>query len=123
MKPREDAIHLAAECWCDEETSHKEMDATLAMAFAKRLEVIMQERDALKAQVDELSGHSLAQADEIKQLKIYLTNYQNDMIEKNRQLEIAVKALDSVFKNQNASKGDWHRCREALAEIQKMRGV
>lgn len=52
MKPREDAIHLAAQCWCDEETSHKEMDSTLAMAFAKRLEVLMQERDSLKAQVE-----------------------------------------------------------------------
>lgn len=52
MKPREDAIHLAAQCWCDEETSHKEMDSTLAMAFAKRLEVIIAERDSLKEQLE-----------------------------------------------------------------------
>lgn len=51
MTPREDAIHLAAQCWCDEETSHKEKDSTLAMAFAKRLENLMQEREALKAQL------------------------------------------------------------------------
>lgn len=40
----------------------------------------------MQAQVDELSGQTLALTDEIKQLKIYLTNYQNDMIEKNKQL-------------------------------------
>lgn len=56
----------------------------------------------MQAQVDELSSHSLAQADEIKQLKIYLTNYQNDMIEKNKQVEIAFQAL------KQANAHPWH---------------
>lgn len=85
------------------------------------------ENDSLKAQIDELSGHSLAQADEIKQLKIYLTNYQNDMIEKNRQLEIAVKALkyyDGVHRlNWTIDFADLPKtAKEALEQIQKMRG-
>lgn len=89
---------------------------------------LAEERDSLKAQVDELSGHSLAQADEIKQLKIYLTNYQNDMIEKNKQLEIAVKALEfyeypwTEYQYKNFLKDQGDRARQALAQIQKMRG-
>lgn len=54
MTPREDAIHLAAQCWCDVNTSHVEMNPALAMAFAKRLEMKMQEIDSLKQQVEEL---------------------------------------------------------------------
>lgn len=31
-------LEIAAQCWCDEETSMIEMDSRLAKAFAKRLE-------------------------------------------------------------------------------------
>lgn len=34
----EKAIHIAAQCWCDEETQTIEMDTRLATAFAKRLD-------------------------------------------------------------------------------------
>lgn len=53
-EPREDAIHLAAQCWCDVNTGHIEMNPVLAMAFAKRLEIKMQEIDSLKQQAEEL---------------------------------------------------------------------
>lgn len=53
MNPREDAIHLSAQCWCDVNTGHIEMNPALAMAFAKRLEMKMQENDSLKQQVAE----------------------------------------------------------------------
>lgn len=33
----EQARMLAAQCWCDEETSGKEMDATLAEAVARKI--------------------------------------------------------------------------------------
>lgn len=37
-KPSENSIHIAAQCWCDEETRMIEMDTRLANAFAKRLD-------------------------------------------------------------------------------------
>lgn len=36
-----EARHFAAQCWCDEETSHIPMDVTLAEAVAKRIAVWM----------------------------------------------------------------------------------
>lgn len=33
----EKAREIAAQCWCDEETKHKEMDVVLADAVAKRI--------------------------------------------------------------------------------------
>ena len=33
----EEALHIAARCWCDKETGHAIMDERLAMAFARRL--------------------------------------------------------------------------------------
>lgn len=38
----EQARMLAAQCWCDEETSGKEMDATLAEAMARRIAAWME---------------------------------------------------------------------------------
>jgi hypothetical protein len=32
------SLELAAQCWCDEDTSNIEMDSHLANAFAKRLD-------------------------------------------------------------------------------------
>ena len=40
----------------------------------------------------------------------------------NEALKIAVDALECVFKNSNANRGDWHSCREALEEICRLRG-
>jgi hypothetical protein len=36
--PSKKALEMAAQCWCDEETSHIEMDTALALAFAKRID-------------------------------------------------------------------------------------
>lgn len=38
----EAAMQEAAQCWCDDETSSKQMDHVLAEAFAKRLAVWME---------------------------------------------------------------------------------
>lgn len=40
-KPNKLAMQVAARCWCDDETSAIEMDARLAMAFAKRLDLCL----------------------------------------------------------------------------------
>jgi hypothetical protein len=37
-----EALQIAAQCWCDEETKHIEMDSDLAKAVAKRLCVLME---------------------------------------------------------------------------------
>jgi len=37
------ALELAAQCWCDPETSSKEMDVELAKAFARRLDPLLQQ--------------------------------------------------------------------------------
>jgi len=37
------ALELAAQCWCDPETSSKEMDVELAKSFARRLDPILQQ--------------------------------------------------------------------------------
>lgn len=46
-KPSESSLHLAAQCWCDPETSDRVMDEKLALAFARRY-------DAIEARVREL---------------------------------------------------------------------
>jgi hypothetical protein len=38
----QEATEIAAQCWCDKETSHIVMDSTLAMAVAKRIAGWMQ---------------------------------------------------------------------------------
>lgn len=40
-KPSQKAMEIAAQCWTDEETSMIEMDTRLAMAFARRLDMVM----------------------------------------------------------------------------------
>ncbi len=40
-KPSEKALHIAARCWCDDETQHIEMDSRLATAFAKRIHELL----------------------------------------------------------------------------------
>lgn len=39
----EEACQIAAQCWCDAETAHIEMDVRLAEAFARRLLLIRAE--------------------------------------------------------------------------------
>ena len=39
--PSELAIAIAAQCWCDDDTGHIEMDVELATAFAKRITAYM----------------------------------------------------------------------------------
>lgn len=41
MFTTEHSLQLAAQCWCDLETSNTQMDPVLATAFAKRLETLM----------------------------------------------------------------------------------
>ncbi len=43
-------LGIAAQCWCDKETSGIEVDARLATAFAKRLD----EKDAEIAELNEM---------------------------------------------------------------------
>lgn len=40
-KSSKNSIHLAAQCWCDEETREIEFDSRLATAFAKRLDSVL----------------------------------------------------------------------------------
>jgi hypothetical protein len=37
-KPSEKALQIAAQCWCDDNTSDRVMDIELAIAFVKRLD-------------------------------------------------------------------------------------
>jgi hypothetical protein len=52
------SLELAAQCWCDEDTSNIEMDSHLANAFAKRLDTkdkrIAELEKELKALVSEV---------------------------------------------------------------------
>lgn len=52
----EEALQEAAQCWCDDETSGKQMDAALAMAFAKRLAVWMETAAMMSRNADFLRG-------------------------------------------------------------------
>ena len=38
--PSDEALQIAARCWCDDETKEIEMDSRLAAAFAKRLDIL-----------------------------------------------------------------------------------
>ena len=51
---KEKALHMAAQCWCDHETSHKEMDTLLAGAFAKRIEDLLDTIAARDKRIAEL---------------------------------------------------------------------
>ena len=53
------AQQIAAQCWCDPETSHIVMDPALANAFAKRLARQMEEIDKLVRQINELNKQLL----------------------------------------------------------------
>lgn len=44
----ESAIEMAAQCWCDKETSMIEMDSRLATAFAKRYTDLQEKYESLK---------------------------------------------------------------------------
>lgn len=52
--PTEKSIHIAAQCWCDKETSHIVMNIKLATAFAKRLDTKEDEINTLKSQIETL---------------------------------------------------------------------
>jgi hypothetical protein len=63
-KHMEQARMIAAQCWCDEETSGKEMDATLAEAVARRIAAWMEtaaqmarNADFYRGLVDECAKH------------------------------------------------------------------
>lgn len=44
----DESRQMAAQCWCDEETKHIEMDVRLAEAFAKRMVILLERlRDSL----------------------------------------------------------------------------
>lgn len=46
--PSVESIHTAAQCWCDPETSSIEMDTRLAMAFARRLDEVKADLEAVQ---------------------------------------------------------------------------
>lgn len=52
-----EARGLAAQCWCDKETSGIEMDARLAEAFAKRLAEKMETIHHLEVNINLLEKH------------------------------------------------------------------
>jgi len=52
----EEALQEAAQCWCDDETSGKQMDAALARAFAKRLSVWMETAAMMSRNADFFRG-------------------------------------------------------------------
>lgn len=51
-EPREEAIHIAAQCWCDPENAKTVMDVDLAKSFANRLELEMQKFDLQTRKLD-----------------------------------------------------------------------
>ena len=53
---REEALQEAAQCWCDDETSGKQMDVALAEAFAKRLAVWMETAAMMSRNADFFRG-------------------------------------------------------------------
>lgn len=55
----EKALEIAAQCWCDPETSHLNMNSELANAFAKRLARKMEDNDKLERQLNELNKQLL----------------------------------------------------------------
>ena len=52
----EEALQEAAQCWCDDETSGKQMDVALAEAFAKRLAVWMETAAMMSRNADFFRG-------------------------------------------------------------------
>jgi hypothetical protein len=66
----EESLHLAAQCWCDEETGSIQMDHRLAVAFAKRY-------DALQARLEKA-----VEALEKVQSKREMTRLANCCVEK-----------------------------------------
>ena len=66
-----ESLETAAQCWCDKETSHIEMSAPLATAFAKRLD----EKDKLiNAGLEREEGMLVAIGNLQNQLAIELTH-------------------------------------------------
>lgn len=47
-KLRDEAIAIAAQCWCDPRTSNVEMDTRLAEVFAERVEDLLRENGELR---------------------------------------------------------------------------
>jgi len=52
----QEARAIAAQCWCDPETSHIEMDVNLAEAFAKRLNVVFEQRRCMETLLDPVNA-------------------------------------------------------------------
>jgi hypothetical protein len=50
------SLELAAQCWCDEDTSNIEMDSHLANAFAKRLDTKDKRIAELEKELDNLNS-------------------------------------------------------------------
>ena len=122
MNPREDAIHIAAQCWCDVNTSHIETNPALAMAFAKRLETKMQENDSLKQQVEKLKSEARlhdtivtqlqrGHAAQLKTKDEKIAKYQIDVDWYEEASRIAIDAVKEIKKA--ALKGD-----ETSAELE-----
>lgn len=55
--PSDESLEIAAQCWCDPETIGRTMDVELAIAFAKRLDVV---RDELETERMRLAACGVA---------------------------------------------------------------
>lgn len=85
-KPSAKSLQIAAQCWCDEETSHIEMDVALATAFAKRLDFKEKKIEKLRAKCEEYKQMVIStakglvilsrQIDELEATKKPLSDYQ-----------------------------------------------
>jgi hypothetical protein len=63
-KITEISLELAAQCWCDEDTSSIEMDSHLAIAFAKRLD----DKDKQIAELDKTNNQLEGRIAELEDL-------------------------------------------------------
>jgi hypothetical protein len=66
--PISKGIEIAAQCWCDEETSNIEMDHRLARAFAKRIDKYEEEINQLKSALANTTAHLNEQTEILKKL-------------------------------------------------------
>ncbi len=55
--PSDWALQVAARCWCDDDTGHCVMDESLAVAFARRINVILDMLNEATKTLEEVLPH------------------------------------------------------------------
>ena len=92
-KITESSLELAAQCWCDEDTSSIEMNSRLAIAFAKRL-------DAKDERIAELEKEQRDAVDREQGLITALDNLQT-LQKKCQSLESALITVRGILNSQS----------------------